>query len=177
MSSSNVLATREIMWNIPYSFKVTMYVLLIISFSIMIYGIYQKLQFVLGGKKLKDIIGTSGLIKKLSDLNWKNFFQTIFFTGKVSRDANVGFFHALIYYGFIVLWIATDLVAIHYDTPFKVFQGPVYIIVSFLADFAGLTIITGILLAYKRRYIDRPEKLSATKPNQEKVMYAFLLVT
>ena len=30
-------------------------------------------------------------------------------------------------------------------------------------------------LAYKRRYIDKLEKLSATKPNQEKTMYAFLV--
>ena len=36
--------------------------------------------------------------------------------------------------------LATDLVAIHFDTPFKVYKGPVYIIVSFLADFGALAL-------------------------------------
>ena len=40
---------------------------------------------------------------------------------------------------------------------------------------AGVAILIGLgAFAYKRRYIDKLEKLSATKPNQEKVMYAFL---
>ena len=73
-----------------------------------------------------------------------------------------------------ILWIATDIVAIHYDTPFKIFKGPVYIIVSFAADFAGLAVLLGIGLAYKRRYIDKPDYLASTNPNREKFMYGML---
>ena len=46
---------------------------------------------------------------------------------------------------------------------------------SFAADMAGIAILIGLGLAYKRRYIDRPEKLSSSRPNQEKVMYGFLI--
>jgi Fe-S oxidoreductase len=107
-------------------------------------------------------------------LNWTNLLRTIFFQGKVTRDNYVAVFHSMIFYGFITLFIATEFVAIHFDTPFKVFQGPAYIIVSFLADIGGLFVLIGLALAYYRRYIKKPDFLSATKPNSEKFMYAML---
>tara|TARA_R110002072_G_scaffold1989_5_gene16710 strand:+ start:183088 stop:185106 length:2019 start_codon:yes stop_codon:yes gene_type:complete len=165
-----VNATREIMWNIPASFKVIMYVLFAICTIIMFKGLYEKFLFATKGE------GFAGL-KKLrpEKLNWSSFFKTIFLTGKVPRYKNVAVFHGLIFYGFIILWIATDLVAIHYDTPFKVFQGTTYIVISFLADIAGLMILAGIVLAYYRRYVKKPDYLSATKPKQELFMYGMLV--
>ncbi|MBP9674556.1 MAG: 4Fe-4S dicluster domain-containing protein [Bacteriovoracaceae bacterium] len=162
-------ATREILWNIPYSYKVCMYAFLLIATLFFIKGFYTKYLFVTNKKTLK--------IKDLfpKNFNFKNFFKTILLQGKIPRKPHVGFFHALIYYGFIVLWIATDLVAIHYDTPFKIFQGTTYKVISFLADLAGLLMLIGIGFAWKRRYIDRPSTLSSTKPQQEKLMYFMLL--
>ncbi|MGB0453525.1 MAG: heterodisulfide reductase-related iron-sulfur binding cluster [Bacteriovoracaceae bacterium] len=159
--------TREIMWNIPVWMKFSMYGLLIASFAYSIQGLLQKYKFVVGDKSFKDL-----LPKKL---NWSNFINTIFFTGKVTRDSRVGIFHSMIYYGFVILWIATDLVAIHYDTPFKVFTGMTYVTVSFLADIAGVVLLIGIGLAYKRRYIDKPKYLEATKPERELFMYGVLV--
>lgn len=156
------LATREIFWNIPHSYKLTMYALFFISMGIFVYGFYKKFQFVLGGKSLREFKG-----ELLDKLNWKSFFQTIFFTGKVPRSKDVFKFHSLIYFGFIILWIATDLVAIHADTPFKIYKGWVYIIISFLADIAGVAILIGLSMAYYRRYIKKPDYLSATKPSRE----------
>ena len=160
-------ATREIMWNIPPSFKYFMYGLLVLSTVAMAMGFYKKYQFVTASGSIK------GLLPK--NLNWKSLFETVFFTGKVTRNKEVGIFHSLIFYGFVILWIATDLVAIHYDTPFKVFTGTTYIVVSFLADMAGVLILVGIALAYKRRYIKKPAYLEATNPNQELFMYAMLV--
>lgn len=160
------LATREILWNIPFSFKVTMYLMFIISLGILIKGLFDKYQYVTDGKGLKSILP--------GKLNWKSFFSTILLTGKVPRRPNVAFFHSLIFYGFVILWIATDLVAIHYDTPFKVFQGTTYIVISFLADIGGLTILVGLAMAYYRRYVVKPAYLSSTKPNQELFMYLML---
>ena len=167
------VATREIMWAIPQSFKIIMYLLLFVSLGVFIKGILEKLRFITGGKNLTSIIGEDGLVRSFSELNWKAFFLTILFAGKVHKRGKA-LFHALIYYGFLILWIATDLVAIHYDTPFKIFKGNLYIVISFLADMAGLAILLGLGIAYKRRYIDKLKRLSSTKPNQEKTMYAFL---
>ena len=163
------IAAREIMWNIPAWMKTFMYASLLASLAVMAKGFYRYFDFVSLGRgiRLKEFLPER--------LNWTNFFRTIFLTGKVSRDKKVGFFHALIFYGFIVLWIATDLVAIHADTPFKIYQGKLYIVVSFLADIAGIMILAGIGGAFYRRYILKPNYLSATKPNSELYMYAMII--
>ncbi len=163
-------ATREIMWAIPSEYKTAMYSLFAISLFFMVRGLYKKMIFVTGEKNplsIKNVFPDK--------FNWQSFFKTIFFAGKVNRKKYIAIVHGLIFYGFIILWIATDLVAIHYDTPFKVFQGTVYIVISFLADFAGIAILIGISLAYWRRYIQKPSYLSASKPNQEKFMYIMLI--
>jgi Fe-S oxidoreductase len=167
MNEMNELATREVMWNIPFSFKVAMYVMLAAAFAIFLLGLKKKLEYVLQGKPIKELFP-----KKL---NFSNFLKTIFFQGKVTRDPYVAVFHSLIFYGFVILWIATDLVAIHADTPFKIFKGTTYIVVSFLADWGGVAVLIGVALAYYRRYIKKPDYLSATNPKQELFMYGMLI--
>lgn len=166
------MAAREIMWNIPSSFKIAMYVLFILSVAIFLKGVYGKFLFITNGKGLAGLKEDKSLIP--DSFNWSSLVKTLVLTGKVPRVKNVAIFHSMIFYGFFILWIATDLVAIHYDTPFKVFQGNLYIVVSFLADIAGLFILIGLSIAYYRRYIAKPDYLAASKPNQEKTMYAIL---
>jgi len=165
----NPNASREILWNIPIYIKYTMYFSLFVSLGLTTLGFSKKLKFLTNGIGLKDFISN---IPK--NLQWKNFFKTLFLSGKVPRFKEVAKFHGPIFFGFIILWIATDLVAIHADTPFQIFKGPVYIIVSFLADFAAIAILAGLSMAYKRRYIDKPSYLKSTKPNDEKFMYIML---
>ncbi|WP_419172807.1 heterodisulfide reductase-related iron-sulfur binding cluster [Halobacteriovorax sp.] len=166
-------ATREIFWNIPYSFKVVMYILFFAAVFVMFKGLYEKAKFITGKKGFDAVKGLKDLFPE--KLNWSSFFKTMLLTGKVPRFLNVAIFHGLIFWGFVILWIATDLVAIHADTPFKIYKGNVYIVISFLADIAGLMVLTGIALAYKRRYIDKPDYLKATKPKQELFMYSMLI--
>ncbi len=161
-------ASREIMWNIPLWMKVGMYLALAVATGIFLKGLYEKFLYVTQGKNPKDILP--------KQLNLENLLKTIFFQGKVTRDPFVGLFHSMIFYGFVTLFIATEFVAIQYDTPFKVFTGTAYKIVSFIADIGGLFVLMGISLAYYRRYIKNPKYLSATKPNQEKFMYAMLVI-
>ena len=170
MGDVATLATREVMWNIPYSFKIIMYASLMVSLGFLVAGFYQKIKFITRGGGVQKL---EGLMPE--KLQWGRFFYTALLAGKVKRFLRVGFFHGLIFYGFLILWIATDLVAIHYDTPFKVFQGTTYIVISFLADIAGLMILAGLALAYKRRYVENPKYLSATKPKQEMFMYGMLV--
>ncbi|HLT22552.1 MAG TPA: (Fe-S)-binding protein [Bacteriovoracaceae bacterium] len=161
-------ATREIMWMIPAWMKVLMYLSLGVATAFFVQGLLQKYRYLTSfGKNIKDVLP--------KELNWRNFLRTIFFQGKVKRDLFVGIFHSMLFYGFIVLFIATELVAIHADTPFKIYKGTTYIVISFLADFGGLFVFLGVLMAYYRRYVVKPKYLSATKPNQEKFMYGMIM--
>lgn len=161
-------ASRIIMWQIPVSFKIAMYALMFVGMGFFIKGLIDRYKFITNGKSVKELLPEK--------LNWNKLIETVFFTGKVTRDGQVGLFHSMIYYGFVILTIATELVAIHADTPFKVFQGTTYIVVSFLADISGVLIVIGVFLAAKRRYIDKPDYLSATNPNRERFMYAMILL-
>lgn len=165
-----VEASREIMWMIPFWMKITMYASLAVATYFFIQGLVPKFKFVTGGidKWQQKLIPEQGL-------NWSNFLQNIFFQGKVQRDTYVGWYHALIFYGFLTLFIATELVGIHADTPFKVYQGTTYKVISFLADIGGLLVLLGLGLAYYRRYVKKMQYLSATRPNQEKFMYGMLI--
>jgi Fe-S oxidoreductase len=160
-------ASRMIMWMIPFWMKVGMYLSLAVATYFFVQGLMAKFRFVTAGKDIKMLLPEK--------LNFKNFLTTIFFQGKVPRDGFVNIYHSMIFWGFLTLFIATELVAIHADTPFKVFQGTTYKVVSFLADVGGLFVLFGIGLAYYRRYVVKKQFLSATRPNQEKFMYGMLI--
>ena len=66
-------ATREVFWQIPFSFKVIMYVLMFSALGVFFYGVWKKYQFVTQGQGLKSL--------KPEKLNIKSFIETIFFTG------------------------------------------------------------------------------------------------
>lgn len=159
--------SREIMWNVPAWMKIAMYALLAVATAVFLKGLHQRYLYVTNGKKPKDLIP--------NELNWRNFLRTIFFQGKVTRAPLVAVYHTLIFWGFLTLLIATEFVAIHADTPFKVFKGPIYQWVSLLADIGGVALLVGIGVAYWRRYMKKPDYLAATKPKQELFMYSMLV--
>lgn len=161
-------ASREIMWNIPFWMKVAMYLALAAATVVFAMGLVEKYKYVTQGKSPKQLLP--------KNLNFENFSRTIFFQGKVTRDPYVGIYHSMLFYGFVTLFIATEFVAIQFDTPFKIFTGTAYKVVSLIADVGGFFVLVGIALAYYRRYIKSPKYLSATKPNQEKFMYAMLAI-
>ncbi len=160
-------ASRQIMWMIPFWMKAAMYLSLAVATYFFVQGGLVKLRYALNGKSPKTLVP--------KEWNIKSFLTTIFFQGKVPRDGYVNVFHSMIFWGFLTLFIATELVAIHADTPFKIFTGTKYKVVSFLADIGGLFLLLGIGLAYYRRYVQKKKFLSATKPNQEKFMYGMLI--
>lgn len=171
MQETVSLATREVMWNIPFSFKIALYVCFFTSLYFFFKGMYSKVQFVTKGEGLK------ALPKLLPEkLGWGRLIHNITLAGKVPRFKWIGFVHGLIFYGFHILFFATELVAVHADTPFKIYKGTLYIVVSFLADMAGLMILVGLGFAYHRRYVQKPAYLSATRPKQELYMYIMLFL-
>lgn len=165
---SSLELTREIMWNIPTWMKISMYAMLAVATGVFLKGLHEKYVFVMQGKSFKELLP--------KELNFANLLKTIFFQGKVTRSPVVAVYHTLIFWGFITLLIATEFVAVHADTPFKIFKGPVYQIVSLIADIGGLAVLLGIAVAFWRRYIKKPDYLSATKPKQELFMYGMLIV-
>ena len=167
-------ATREIAWNIPGWYIVVMYSALIVCTFFFFKGLYSKLVFVTGKNGMDAVKGFKEIFPE--SFNLLSLVKIFAIQGKVTRNLLVGLFHSAIYYGFVVLVIATTLVMIHMDFGFEVFKGWTYIIVSFLADIAGVVILAGICVAIIRRYLLRPDYLEATKPGRELIMYAAIIL-
>ncbi len=83
------------------------------------------------------------------------------------RDRAAGLMHAMVYYGFLVLFLGTVTLEIDHLLPirFKFLQGGVYQAYSAILDLAALVFLGGLAWAFARRYVQRPWRLrSKTKP-------------
>ena len=69
-----------------------------------------------------------------------------------------GIMHLLIFWGFLVLFIGTTLLAIH-DYLYSFLTGTPYVLYSLAMEIGGLMFIVGILWALKRRYYQRVPRL------------------
>ncbi len=77
------------------------------------------------------------------------------------RDRAAGLMHAMIYYGFIVLFLGTVTLEIDHLLPesLKFLEGNTYQAYSAILDLAALVFVVGILWAIIRRYGQRPWRL------------------
>jgi Fe-S oxidoreductase/nitrate reductase gamma subunit len=76
------------------------------------------------------------------------------------RELLPGLMHLLIFGGcmFLLLGALVDFVS-HYLHTYDFMKGNVYYAFSFLNDFGGVLILIGLILAFVRRYIQRPDRL------------------
>lgn len=95
------------------------------------------------------------------------------------RDRQAGLMHAMVYYGFIVLFLGTVTLEIDHLAPesLKFLEGNVYLGYSFILDLAGLVFLGGLLWAMGRRYLQRPWRLrSKTKPEDAWILGLLALI-
>ena len=95
------------------------------------------------------------------------------------RDPAAGVMHSMIYFGFLVLFVATVILEIDHQLPdnLKFLHGDVYQAYAAVADVAGVVFLVGILWAIGRRYIQRPYRIRIkTKPEDAVILGTFLLI-
>ncbi|MDK1018492.1 MAG: heterodisulfide reductase-related iron-sulfur binding cluster [Actinomycetota bacterium] len=85
----------------------------------------------------------------------------------VMEDPAAGVMHALIYYGFVVLFLGTVTLEIDNLLPlaFKFLHGVVYQSFTLILDVAGILFLVGLVWAAIRRYGTKPSRIaSKTRP-------------
>jgi Fe-S oxidoreductase/nitrate reductase gamma subunit len=95
------------------------------------------------------------------------------------RDPAAGLMHSFIYFGFIVLFIATVLLEIDHQLPpsLKFLHGKTYMAYSATSDIFGVVFVAGIAWAIVRRYVQRPYRIRIkTKPEDAFILGTFLLI-
>ncbi len=146
-------ATREVFWNIQYSWLV--YVLMVPTLGILAWGFWLKIRRWRAGRPAErfDRLGE----------RFQLFLRNAVGQGRTLRSRYAGLFHSLVYSGFIVLFLATTVVAIHHDTPLHIMKGHFYLIFqSLIVDVFGLFVLLGVALAAVRRWVSKPAKLVYT---------------
>ncbi|MCE7885115.1 MAG: 4Fe-4S dicluster domain-containing protein [Actinobacteria bacterium ATB1] len=92
------------------------------------------------------------------------------------RDPAAGMMHALIYVGFVVLFIGTVLLEINSLAPtdLKFLHGDVYLAYSLVLEVAGIALIAGLVWAVWRRYISRVYRVRVKSKLDDVLMLSIL---
>jgi Fe-S oxidoreductase/nitrate reductase gamma subunit len=164
-------ASRPIYWNLPSVYnKVALYAVFALSLVIFLNGIVQRILLWRKGR-------TTNNQRRLTPERVFWAFANIGLQRKVSQDKQAGVFHAMIVIGFLILLITTTAVMLQYDFGINVYKGLPYLVLTVLSDAFGLLFLIGISLAYKRRYIDAPDKLHSNSGDRFMLqLLAWLLI-
>ncbi len=136
---------REVFWNIHLSSL--FYALAAVASVVFFIGLYNRVRFWKSGwaERKLGMPDAAAVVKR-----------AILTTGIFSGDLLGGVTHLFIMWGFIVLFLGTVLSTIdHWIVHFL--KGEVYIVYSMALDVAGIVLISGIILAYLRRYVFKRE--------------------
>jgi Fe-S oxidoreductase/nitrate reductase gamma subunit len=145
---------REILWNLPPSTAAIMYSLFAGVVVIFAWGVFQRVNAYRRGRAERE--------DRLDDLWGRTVdaFRIGLAQQKVLERKVGGLMHLAIYSAFIVLFIATCLVALEFDLGVKILDGDFYIAFKLFVDTFGLVLLAGILVALVRRHLFRPEGLT-----------------
>ena len=138
---------REILWNVPDSAMVAVYVLSGLSATwIGAWLVYRFLLWRQGQSHGSAASWFNGLHKLLVYLITHR---------TIARDRYAGWMHGLIFWGFVGLLIATTLIAIQHYSGFVFLVGAKYLTFSLAADLSGIAFCVGVAMALWRRRSER----------------------
>ncbi len=151
---------RETLGLMPPGTEVIMYALFGVSLVFFLYGFWRKWASYRRGLEEAPKLDNFGA-------RFKRLFRHAGLQAKTIRKKFAGPMHAMIFYGFIILLIGTTLVAIDFDITqpllsYQFLKGGFYLFFEVALDFGGILFIVGLLMAIKRRVVDRPEALKST---------------
>jgi Fe-S oxidoreductase len=164
--------TREVYWNVSQIWL--MYVLLLPTLGAAAYGIWRRVRLWRAGQPAVrfDRLGERCAL----------FARNALLQGRNNRDRFVALFHTGLFAGFIVLFMATTVVAIHEDAKYvgldlPIMQGSFYLVFqSFIVDLFGLWVLIGVALAAWRRWSKKPRQLVYTDEASWILVAIFVIV-
>lgn len=149
-------ATREVFWNIPHSLVWVMYSMFVVSGAVAAYGVYRRVQVWRRGLPANRFDHPAQRLRML--------LKHAAAQRRTVRERYAAVFHTSIYTGFIILVIATTVVAIDYDLGLPIMQGRFYLYFqSLIVDLFGALVMLGVGIALYRRFLLKPKKLVYTE--------------
>ncbi len=140
--------------NIPYEWLI--YIIMLIPIGVFLFGFWKRLEVWLlakGELHRNDKIGA----------RIASWFVYTFAQGRVIRKPLAGWSHAFLFWGFLLLFLAAGVDAMHNMIKWPHLAGATYIGMSWIVDVLGFLALIGIIVLAFIRYMQKPERLNDTK--------------
>jgi nitrate reductase gamma subunit len=160
---------RDTFWNIPMWARVFVYVGGTAAIVVFAWGCWQRVSLWLKGKPERR---TDRLPERIVLVLTQALGQA-----RTLSQAYPGVMHAIVFWGFLALFIGTVLATIDYDITLpllhvKLLKGTFYLLYELVLDMFGLFFVVGLGMACWRRFVARPSRVDPTP----KFAYALLIL-
>jgi len=162
-------ATRPVLWNITPAMVVWLYASSAIGLGVFAWGIARRVR-----------VWRIGLPERRTD-QWRRRVRRLGLDAlaqrKVLRELGGGLPHALLFFGFLALIVATTVLMVHQDFGLHIMIGRYYLwFQSLAANVLGLFALLALLAAAARRYLLRPQGLERREPQDGLLLAALFLL-
>jgi Fe-S oxidoreductase/nitrate reductase gamma subunit len=143
---------RVNLWDLPPWVYPIHWTVVVICGALVVYGLWRRIRLWRMGRPA-DRTGQIG--RRIGGLLLYGLGQR-----RILAQPYPGLIHGLIFYGFVVFFIATSLVGIEMDAGIPVLKGDFYLGFEVVVNLFTLLFVAGLGLAAFRRYAQRPDRLN-----------------
>lgn len=161
--------SREVFGNIPAPLKIAFYPLVAAVGLLVARLAALRVRNVERGQPEDRRTRPDNAARRLADFRAGVLMRTLL------QDPAAGIMHSCIYFGFLVLFVATVVLEVNHQLPpaLKFLHGGVYRAYSLVADLFGVVFLVGVGWAISRRYVARPYRIRIKTKRED----AFVLAT
>jgi Fe-S oxidoreductase len=147
---------RDTFWNVPSWAQIALYIGGALAIAYLVYGLYQRVMLWRQGlpeDRLDRIPERLGLVATHALGQVRTLSQ-----------AYPGVMHAIMFWGFLALFMGTVLATIDWDIAlplfgYKLLKGDFYLFYETVLDLFGLFFVVGLGMALWRRFVTRPARI------------------
>jgi Fe-S oxidoreductase/nitrate reductase gamma subunit len=150
---------RDTFWNIPAWAQIALYVGAVVAIAIFAYGMLQRIRLWRAG-------GPEDRFDRIPE-RIRLVGKHALGQARTLSQAYPGIMHAIMFWGFLALFMGTVLATIDYDITLplldaKILKGPFYLFYETTLDLFGLFFVIGLGMAVYRRFVVRPHRVDPT---------------
>src|SRR5438270_4149670 len=150
---------RDTFWNVPPLAQSALYLGGLIAVAIFVYGVYRHVRLWRAGRPENRFDNLPERVKLVA--------KHALGQARTLSQAYPGIMHAIMFWGFLALFMGTVLATIDYDItlPFwgyKLLKGRFYLFYETVLDLFGLFFVIGLGMAVWRRFVLRPARVDPT---------------
>ncbi|MGH7323160.1 MAG: heterodisulfide reductase-related iron-sulfur binding cluster [Candidatus Rokuibacteriota bacterium] len=150
---------RDTFWNVPPWAEIALYAGAVVAMAVFAWGLGQRIRLWRGGRPEARVDRIPQRIKLVA-VHALAQVRTL-------SHAYPGVMHAIMFWGFLALFMGTVLATIDWDVTrllfdVRILQGPFYLFYETTLDLFGLFFVIGLGLAVWRRFVLRPARVDPT---------------